>query len=161
MTTTRSTEHGTFTVTRTYPVPPERVFAAWSSQEAKARWFGAPGATGYELDFRVGGTEINRGGPPGGPVYTYEATYRDIVPGERIVYGYVMSADDDADLRLGDDGGVRPRAVGHHADLHRAGRVPRRRRHARHPREGHRRTPRRAGRRTGVSDGTLVVHWRV
>ena len=89
--TKRSTEHGTFTLNRTYPVPPDRVFAAWSSQEAKARWFGAPD---YELDFRVGGTEINRGGPPGGPVYTYEATYRDIVPAERIVYGYVMHADD-------------------------------------------------------------------
>jgi uncharacterized protein YndB with AHSA1/START domain len=94
MNTNRSTEHGTFTVTRTYPVPPERVFAAWSSQEAKARWFGAPGSSAYELDFRVGGTEFNRGGPPGGPVYAYEATYRDIVPDERIVYGYVMTADD-------------------------------------------------------------------
>jgi uncharacterized protein YndB with AHSA1/START domain/DNA-binding transcriptional ArsR family regulator len=89
--TSRTTEHGTFTVTRTYPVPPERVFAAWSNQEAKARWFGAPG---HQLDFRVGGTEINRGGPPGGPVYTYDATYRDIVPDERIVYGYTMATDD-------------------------------------------------------------------
>jgi uncharacterized protein YndB with AHSA1/START domain len=88
----RSTEHGTFTVTRTYPVPPARVFAAWSSREAKAQWFGAPG---YELDFRVGGAERNGGGPPGGPVYTYDATYRDIVDGERIVYDYVMSADDE------------------------------------------------------------------
>jgi len=86
----RSTEHGSFTITRKYPVPPERVFAAWSSRDAKARWFGAPG---YELDFRVGGTEINRGGPPGGQVYTYEATYRDIVPAERIVYDDVMDAD--------------------------------------------------------------------
>jgi uncharacterized protein YndB with AHSA1/START domain len=91
--TNRTTEHGTFTVERTYPVPPERVFAAWSTQEAKARWFGAPGTTGYQLDFRVGGTELNRGGPPGGPVYTYDATYRDIVPGERIIYGYHMAAD--------------------------------------------------------------------
>jgi uncharacterized protein YndB with AHSA1/START domain len=65
MTTThRSAEHGTFTLSRTYPVPPERVFAAWSSRESKARWFGAPGAPGYELDFRVGGTEII---PPAGP----------------------------------------------------------------------------------------------
>jgi uncharacterized protein YndB with AHSA1/START domain len=95
MTTLRSTEHGTFTVTRTYSVPPERVFAAWSSQEAKARWFGAPGSSAYELDFRVGGTEFNRGGPPGGPVYVYEATYRDIVLDERIVYGYVMTADEE------------------------------------------------------------------
>lgn len=91
--TVRTTEHGTFTLSRTYPVPPERVFAAWSSQESKARWFGAPGSTGYALDFRVGGTETNRGGPPGGPVYSYEATYRDIVPAERIVYGYTMEAD--------------------------------------------------------------------
>jgi uncharacterized protein YndB with AHSA1/START domain len=93
MTTNRSAEHGTFTLNRTYPVPPERVFAAWSSRESKSRWFGAPGAAGYELEFRVGGTEINRGGPPGGPVYTYEATYRDIVPDERIVYGYTMEVD--------------------------------------------------------------------
>jgi uncharacterized protein YndB with AHSA1/START domain len=92
--TTRTTEHGTFTVTRTYPVSPARVFAAWSSEEAKARWFGAPGSTAYELDFRVGGTEVNRGGPPGGPVYSYEAVYRDIVPAQRIVYAYFMEADD-------------------------------------------------------------------
>jgi uncharacterized protein YndB with AHSA1/START domain len=92
--TTRTAEHGTFTINRTYPVPPERVFAAWSSQESKARWFGAPGGTGFALDFRVGGSETNRGGPPGGPVFTYEATYRDIVPAERIVYGYTMEADD-------------------------------------------------------------------
>jgi uncharacterized protein YndB with AHSA1/START domain len=90
-----TTEHGTFTITRTYPVPPERVFAAWSSREAKARWFGAPATSDYTLDFRVGGTEINCGGPPGGPVYSYVATYEDIVPGERLVYGYSMKAGDD------------------------------------------------------------------
>ncbi len=91
---TRSAEHGTFTITRSYPVPPARVFAAWATQEAKARWFGAAGEVndGLELDFRVGGTEINRGGPPDGPVYTYEATYKDIVADERIVYGYSMDA---------------------------------------------------------------------
>jgi uncharacterized protein YndB with AHSA1/START domain len=47
----------------------------------------------FELDFRVGGREVSRGGPPGGPVHTYEAHYQDIVPDERIVYSYSMSLD--------------------------------------------------------------------
>lgn len=94
-TSPRTAEHGTFTITRTYPVPPDRVFAAWSSRDAKARWFGDPSApdVDYALDFRVGGAETNRGGPPGGPVFTYVASYKDIVPDERIVYGYTMDAD--------------------------------------------------------------------
>ena len=50
--------------------------------------------TGYELDFRVGGREVNRGGPPGGPVYLYESRFRDIVPEARIVYTYEMYADE-------------------------------------------------------------------
>ena len=90
--TTRSTEHASFAIERTYDAAPERVFAAWADRAAKARWFGGPddGNTEYELDFRVGGRELNRGGPPEGPLYTYEAVYRDIAPNERIVYTYDM-----------------------------------------------------------------------
>jgi uncharacterized protein YndB with AHSA1/START domain len=76
-------------------VAPVRAFEAWSSREAKARWFGDPSAPDddYTLDFRVGGAETSRGGPPGGPVFTYDACYKDIVPDERIVYGYSMESD--------------------------------------------------------------------
>ena len=93
----RTAEHGTFVLSRTYPVAPDRVFAAWASKEAKSRWFGAPGEVNESLtlDFRIGGTETNSGGPPDGPVYTYEATYQDIVTDQRIVYGYIMKADAD------------------------------------------------------------------
>jgi uncharacterized protein YndB with AHSA1/START domain len=92
---TRTTEHGTFVLSRTYPVAPDRVFAAWANQDTKARWFGAGAGVddSLKLDFRVGGTETNSGGPPDGPVFTYHATYQDIVPDERIVYGYTMDAD--------------------------------------------------------------------
>jgi uncharacterized protein YndB with AHSA1/START domain len=93
-TTERSTEHATFVVERTYPAAPTRVFAAWSSQEAKSRWFGVPGDTNYQLDFRVGGAESSKGGPPDGPVYSFDAVYHEIVPDERIVFGYTMDADE-------------------------------------------------------------------
>jgi uncharacterized protein YndB with AHSA1/START domain len=89
--TERSVTHSTFTIERDYDAPPARVFAAWSDPEAKAQWFGA---SDFELDFRVGGREINRGGPDGGPVFTYQALYQDIVEGERIVYTYDMLMDD-------------------------------------------------------------------
>ena len=84
--TQRSVTHATFTVERTYPTPPEEVFAAWADPTAKAQWFGSGGGDDFELDFRIGGREINRGGP----VFTYDAHYHDIVDNERIVYTYEM-----------------------------------------------------------------------
>jgi uncharacterized protein YndB with AHSA1/START domain len=92
----RSVTHATFVVERTYDASPARVFAAWADPAAKARWFAGPDEAGpaeFELDFRVGGREINRGGPPGGPVYTFERRYQDIVPNQRIVYTYDMHLD--------------------------------------------------------------------
>ena len=44
----------------------------------------------FEMDFRVGGKEINAGGPKDGPIHVYTATYQDIVPDQRIVYSYDM-----------------------------------------------------------------------
>src|ERR1700679_398980 len=89
--------HETFVVERTYNVPVARAFRAWADPALTARWFAGSAdalGAGYELDFRVGGREANRGGPPGGPVYTYESEFRDIVPEQRIVYTNEMYADE-------------------------------------------------------------------
>jgi uncharacterized protein YndB with AHSA1/START domain len=89
--------HDTFVIERTYDIPIGQVFRAWADPRLKARWFAGSAdalGAGYELDFRVGGLEVNRGGPPGGTVYTYESEFRDIVPEQRIVYTYQMYADE-------------------------------------------------------------------
>lgn len=90
---TRETTHGTFRIERRYPVPADRVFAAWADPAAKARWFSAPGGE-HTLDFRVGGREVNRGRHGDGPLLTFEARYHDIVPAERIVYSGTLCAGD-------------------------------------------------------------------
>ncbi|MDW5317841.1 SRPBCC family protein [Rhizobium sp. PL01] len=94
--TERSTHHSTIVIERTYDAAPSRVFAAWSNREALLRW-GNPG-DGWEIAydqfvFRVGGTDINRFGPKGGPAYVNETTYYDIVQDARIVSGGNMTTE--------------------------------------------------------------------
>ncbi len=92
-----SVSHATFVLERHYPVPPAKVFHALSDKAAKQRWFVGPAEWGqmtFEMDFRVGGREVNVGGPAGGPVHRFEAIYRDIVPEKRIIYAYDMHLDD-------------------------------------------------------------------
>ena len=92
-----STTSGAFTIEREYPASPARVFRAFADAGAKAQWFGCvEGWTVLEhtMDFRVGGRETWRGGPPGGPVHRNDTFYHDIVPGERIIWSYAMSIDE-------------------------------------------------------------------
>ena len=94
--TQRSTKHATFTIERTFAIPPSRVFAAYADVKAKARWFVGPEdweKSNLKLDFRVGGRESVSGGPPEGPIHYYDALYQDIVPDQRIVLTYEMHLD--------------------------------------------------------------------
>ena len=90
--TQHSVTHATFVIERSYPASPARVFQAFANPELKRRWFGAEEMRDghHELDFRVGGQEIARGGSPDGPVHTYIATYQEIVSDQRIVTTYSM-----------------------------------------------------------------------
>lgn len=92
--TERSISHGSFTVERSYPAPPARVFAAWADPEIKRRWFGASGKKeGDVFDFRVGGREYNADKMDDGKAYSFDVRYYDIVPDNRIVYAYDMTMD--------------------------------------------------------------------
>jgi uncharacterized protein YndB with AHSA1/START domain len=98
--TDRSVIHDTFSIERTYPAAPARVFAAFASAEAKGVWGDtgdlkpAEGEAGIkEFDFRPGGRE-RFGIRIEGRTFRYDALYYDIVPDQRIVYSYEMYADD-------------------------------------------------------------------
>jgi uncharacterized protein YndB with AHSA1/START domain len=94
----RSAAHATFHLERTYDAPVARVWKALTDETAKQKWFG--GADGrWELlerrmDVRVGGSERVRGRWEGGVVSTFDATYHDVIPNERLVYSYEMHLDD-------------------------------------------------------------------
>ena len=94
----RSAAHATFHLTRTYPVPVERVWRALTVPEHRYKWFGGDPAEWEPLerhmDLRVGGTERDKGRWKGGVVSTFDAIYLDIIPNQRLVYSYVMHLDD-------------------------------------------------------------------
>jgi uncharacterized protein YndB with AHSA1/START domain len=92
----RSVTHSTFVIEHVYDASPARVFQGFADPEIKARWFSGPEdweTTEESLDFRVGGKEVNVGGPKGGPHSAFRATYLNIVPDERIIYSYDMDLD--------------------------------------------------------------------
>lgn len=87
-----SVVHTTFTLERSYPALIDEVFRAWSDPQIKVRWF--PGnPDDYEMDFRPGGIERNRA-VRGSKRITWETLFREIVPGERIVYTSVLREDE-------------------------------------------------------------------
>ncbi|AGL20059.1 SRPBCC domain-containing protein [Actinoplanes sp. N902-109] len=92
----RRLAHSGFTLTRDYPAPVDRVWAAFAVEDQKLAWWGAGDAVApgeWAFDFRVGGRDVAEGKFHDGPVSRYEATYTDIVEHVRIVTTYDMWLD--------------------------------------------------------------------
>ncbi|HSY13755.1 MAG TPA: SRPBCC family protein [Verrucomicrobiae bacterium] len=97
--------HNTFVLERSYPKPPEDVFAAFADPDKKRRWYADSRGlevVAFDQDFRVGGVErlqyrFNQGSPFPGAALVNEGRYQDIVPNRRIVTASTM---DLADRRI-------------------------------------------------------------
>ena len=82
-----------FVIERVLKAPPARVFAAYTTLEAKSAWFRAPTdieTLDRDFDFRVGGKERFHARWPSGMTTDFRATYHDIVEAERIILVYDM-----------------------------------------------------------------------
>ena len=88
------TTHGEFSINRVYDASPADVWAAWTDNATKARWFiGPEGWVPIErtLDLRVGGSEVLHGRFAASGVETrFSARYHLVEPGQRLVYAYDM-----------------------------------------------------------------------
>lgn len=92
--TQRSVAHTSFVIERNFAAPPQIVFRAWSDPDAKRRWSDCHSDMSnrhYSLDFRPGGSEMNRLVTPDGAVHLVQAHFFDIVADERIIYAYDIS----------------------------------------------------------------------
>ena len=88
--------HDSFTIERSVNVPPARVFAAFTTPEAKKKWFhGPPGwtTTVEAFDVRPGGRERAVTRSADGVEHVFDAVYFDVEPDRRLVYAYEMHLD--------------------------------------------------------------------
>jgi uncharacterized protein YndB with AHSA1/START domain len=77
------------TLTRSYPVAPEKVWRAWTDPQAVAKWWGpGPGepVSLAELDVRVGGRFRIVFGGPDGKLHECAGSYKEVMPYRKLVF---------------------------------------------------------------------------
>jgi len=85
----RLAEKPSLTLSRRYPVAPEKVYRAWTDPQAVSRWWGpGPGepVSLAELDVRVGGRFRIVFGGPDGKMHECAGTYKEVVPNKKLVF---------------------------------------------------------------------------
>ena len=85
-------EKPSLTLTRSYPVAPEKVWRAWTDPEAIARWWGPGGEQPValaELDVRVGGHFHIVFGGPQGTDHEVCGIYQEVVPNRKLVFTWI------------------------------------------------------------------------
>lgn len=85
----RLAEKPSLTLTRSYPVAPEKVWRAWTDPQALKRWWGPGGEQPValaELDVHVGGHFHIVFGGPQGTDHEVRGIYKEVVPNRKLVF---------------------------------------------------------------------------
>lgn len=92
---------------RTYPHPPEAVFAAFQDPERLARWWGPEGfANEFEtFEFRSGGRWILTMVGPDGRRYPNVSEFAEIIPGRRVLVRHLNAPEFVLTIRLDPENG--------------------------------------------------------
>jgi uncharacterized protein YndB with AHSA1/START domain len=94
---TTTQESVNLSLSRTFPAPRERVFAAWTDPEQVVKWFGPETCRVRDamIDLRVGGTyRFQVSSPQCGETAVY-GQYREVTPPGRLVYTWKWESDPD------------------------------------------------------------------
>jgi uncharacterized protein YndB with AHSA1/START domain len=89
METAKLAEKPSLTLTRRFPVAPEKVWRAWTDPQALKQWFGPGGPQPValaEFDLRVGGRFRIAFGGPQGDEHLCAGVYREVVPNRKLVF---------------------------------------------------------------------------
>ncbi len=84
-------------ITRLFDAPRPLVYQAWTDPEHLAQWWGPKVFTNplVEVDLRPGGIMRIHMADPDGVIYPMQATFREIIPPERLVFVSTAIEDDD------------------------------------------------------------------
>ena len=85
----RLAEKPSLTLSRRYPVAPEKVWGAWTDAQAVRKWWGpGPGepVSVAELDVRVGGRFRIVFGGADGKAHECAGVYKEVVPNRKLVF---------------------------------------------------------------------------
>lgn len=82
-------------ITRRYPVPPEKVWRAWTEPQALVRWFGpaeTDNVASAELDVREGGTYSIAFSTTDGQSHRVGGVYQEVVPMRKLVFSWAWQS---------------------------------------------------------------------
>ena len=102
MMTARQPAAEAFVLRRSYPVPPPAVWRAWVDAAVLRVWFGQADAPEWsaQMDVRVGGRYRLRMRGPDGRYYEAHGTYRELIPGSKLVFTWTWKEGVDSEALI-------------------------------------------------------------